>query len=126
MTAKGQNSFRFSHPTVDPKILKNENRTEGTPPFPVSIPATIVYPKKAIRRGWEGQTVVAAEILPNGSVGRTALAKSSGHEVLDHAAQEAIQTWKFAAEPGNDPVVSQYVDIPVTFKLEGRELQGEN
>ena len=61
--------------------------------------------------------MVAAEILPGGTVGRMALAKSSGHEVLDQAAQEAIKTWKFSSESGKTEAVPQYVDIPVLFKL---------
>jgi len=92
-----------------------------TQPFPVATPVKIVYPKKAIRKGWEGQTVVAAEVLPDGSVGKTALAKSSGHEVLDNAAQNAIETWKFGTESEKDEAVPQYVDIPVTFKLQEEE-----
>jgi len=91
-------------------------------PFPVLTPKAIVYPRKAIRKGWEGQTVVAAEILPDGSVGRTALAKTSGHEVLDQAAREAIKDWKFGTESEQHEAVPQYVDIPVTFKLKD---QGE-
>jgi protein TonB len=65
--------------------------------------------------------VIAAEVLPDGSVGRTALAKSSGHEVLDQAAEEAIQSWRFANETEKDEPVPQYVDIPVTFKLQGED-----
>jgi periplasmic protein TonB len=92
---------------------------DRTPPFPVLMPKAVVYPLKAIRRGWEGQTVVAAEVLPDGSVGRMALAKTSGHEVLDQAAQEAIKTWKFSSESGKIET-AHYVDIPVNFKLEDR------
>ena len=88
------------------------------PPFPVLMPKAVIYPRKAVRKGWEGQTVVAAEILPDGSVGRMVLAKTSGHEMLDHAAQEAIKTWKFSAESGKAEAVPQYVDIPVLFKIE--------
>ena len=93
----------------------------GTLPFPVLTSKAIVYPRKAVRQRWEGQTVVAAEVLPDGSVGRTAVAKSSGHEVLDQAAQEGIQSWKFDTEPGKGEAVPQYVDIPVTFKLQGED-----
>jgi protein TonB len=81
------------------------------------MPEKILYPRKAIQKGWEGQTIVAAEVLADGSVGRTALAKSSGHDILDDAAQEAIKTWKFAFESEKDEVVPQHVDIPVNFKL---------
>ena len=94
---------------------------ESRPPFPVLTPKAVVYPKKAIRKGWEGQTVVAAEVLPDGSVGRTALTKTSGHEVLDQAAQEAIQSWKFGSESEKNKAVPQYVDIPVTFKLQSED-----
>ncbi|MBI4711433.1 MAG: energy transducer TonB, partial [Candidatus Omnitrophica bacterium] len=83
-------------------------------PFPVLMPKAIVYPRKAIRKGLEGQAVVATEVLADGSVGRTALAKSSGHEILDHAAQDAVRTWKFAFESNQCDAVPQYVDIPVT------------
>ena len=109
--------------SLDPRALgaKVPETVEGvavTPPFPVSTPVAIVYPKKAVRRGWEGQTVVAAEVLPDGSVGRTSLAQSSGHEILDSAAQDSIKAWKFEPAPGEDDKVPQFVDIPVTFKLE--------
>lgn len=83
---------------------------------PISMPAGIIYPKKAIRRGWEGKTVISAEILPDGFIGQIAVAHSSGHEILDAAALESIKTWKF--EPlQNAGNVSRFVDIPVTFRL---------
>ena len=100
-----------------PAPIPNEKVEDRMTPFPVLMPKAITYPRKAIRKGWEGQTVVAAEILPGGTVGRMALAKSSGHEVLDQAAQEAIKTWKFSAESGKTEALPQYVDIPVMFKL---------
>ena len=118
MTANDPNSVRLASSVVPKNGLKDQNNMDTRPPFPVSIPVKIDYPRKAIRRGWEGQTVVAAEILPDGSVGRTALAKSSGHEVLDSAANDAIKTWKFGTESEKEDTVPQYVDIPVTFKLE--------
>ena len=99
-------------------VGQSEVAKESLTPFPVLMPKTIVYPSKAVRRGWEGQTVVAAEVLPDGSVGRTALAKSSGHAVLDQAAQEGIRSWTFSNELGKDATVPQFVDIPVTFKLQ--------
>jgi len=85
------------------------------------MPKAIVYPRQAVRRGWEGQSVVAVEVLPDGSVGRTSLAKSSGHEVLDQAAQEAVRSWKFGTESEKEKAIPQYVDIPVTFKLRAED-----
>jgi protein TonB len=110
-------SSRLSRALI-PAVIQKENGKEITPPFPVLTPTAIVYPRKAVREGWEGKTVVAAEVLPDGSVGRTALAKTSGHEVLDKAAQESIKDWKFETGSPKDESVPQYVDIPVTFKLQ--------
>ena len=118
VTGSAHDPSRSSSGALIPAVILSQSGEEGRPPFPVLMPKAIVYPQKAIRKGWEGKTVVAAEILPDGSVGRTALARSSGHEILDRAAQGAIQTWKFGPLKKGATDVPQYVDIPVTFKLE--------
>jgi len=115
---KGQGTAKVAPSGIFRREPKVQNIAATRLPFPVATSVKIDYPRKAIRKGWEGQTVVVAEILPDGSVGRTALAKSSGHEELDRAAREAIQTWRFETESEQDDTVPQYVDIPVTFKLE--------
>ena len=117
VTGNVRGSARPSSKDLVPVLVPDAKTEAWTLPFPVLMPKAVIYPRKAIRKGWEGQTVVAAEILPGGTVGRMALAKSSGHEVLDRAAQEAIKTWKFSAESGKTEAVPQYVDIPVLFKL---------
>jgi periplasmic protein TonB len=117
-TGSAYDSPSSSPETLIPAAIQHESGEESRPPFPILTPKVIVYPRKAVRRGWEGQTVVAAEILPDGAVGRTALAKTSGHEVLDQTAQEAIKTWRFSETSDKEDAVPQYVDIPVTFKLE--------
>ncbi len=118
MTVTGQDHVRWDPEVFGKEGLKTQDGTDLAPPFPITIPVVIHYPKKAVRQGWEGQVVVAAEVLPDGSVGRMALARSSGHDVLDQAAQEAVKTWKFTTESENNDAVPQYVDIPVTFKLQ--------
>lgn len=121
LVGSGQSPAHLSSMSFMPSRIESGEGDEQMPPFPVLMPKTIVYPRKAVRKGWEGQTVVAAEILPDGSVGRTALARSSGHEALDQAAEEAIQSWKFGTELEQDKAVPHYVDIPVTFKLQNGE-----
>ncbi len=119
MISAGPASVRMDPRRLGAKALKTQDGAPVAPPFPVSVPVAIVYPEKAVRRGWEGRAVVAAEILPDGAVGRTALASSSGHEILDNAARDSIKTWKFGLVPAGRQAVPQFVDIPVTFKLEG-------
>jgi hypothetical protein len=71
ITANGPSSVKFVPSVVNKKEFKMKTADKSSLPFPTFIPEKIVYPRKAIRRGWEGQTVVAVEVLSDGSVGRT-------------------------------------------------------
>lgn len=76
------------------------------------------YPLSARRRGIEGTVLVRAEIAAGGECLRAELKKSSGAEVLDQAALEAVKKWRFVpAKRGNQAVVA-WVEVPITFKLE--------
>ena len=116
--SSGPVSVRMDPQALGAPVIRTEDGTVVAPPFPVATPVAIVYPKKAVRRGWQGQAVGAAEILPDGAVGRTALARSSGHAELDNAARDSIKTWKFGTAQDTEDAVPQFVDIPVTFKLD--------
>jgi protein TonB len=70
-----------------------------------------------MEQGWEGEFVIAVEILENGSVGRTYVMKSTGHKKLDEAATEAVTSWKFHPATRNAKPVVECVQIPVTFQL---------
>lgn len=76
------------------------------------------YPLAARRRGIEGTALVHAEVSPEGVCLRAELKKSSGAEMLDQAAVEAVKKWRFVpAKRGNQAVVA-WVEVPITFKLE--------
>ena len=87
-------------------------------PYLFSNPKPIAYPRWAIRQGWEGKLVLAVEILPNGSVGRTQVMQSSGYRLLDKTADKAIQKWKFHPATKDGKPVLTCIQIPVVFKLE--------
>ncbi|MHB9101434.1 MAG: energy transducer TonB [Sulfuricella sp.] len=76
------------------------------------------YPLSARRRGIEGTVLVRAEVAAGGECLRAELKKSSGAEVLDQAALEAVKKWRFVpAKRGNRAVIA-WVEVPITFKLE--------
>jgi TonB family protein len=52
------------------------------------------YPEEARQQGWEGTVTLHLELRADGTVGDVQVARSSGHEVLDTAAQETAKTWK--------------------------------
>jgi protein TonB len=76
------------------------------------------YPSEARRKGYHGEVLLRVEVLPNGQVGEIELKKSSGHEVLDRSALNAVRAWRFIpARKGQTPV-SLWVNIPIRFQLQ--------
>lgn len=54
-----------------------------------------VYPRMAIMRGIEGNLKVKIKVSPEGHALETMILKSSGSELLDTAAKNAIKKWVF-------------------------------
>lgn len=52
------------------------------------------YPEQARLRGWEGTVTLHFEMLADGTIGAIEVAKSSGHPILDTAAQNALKQWR--------------------------------
>ena len=76
------------------------------------------YPLSARRRGIEGTVLVRAEVAAGGECLRAELKKSSGAEVLDQAALEAVRKWHFVPAKRGSQAVVAWVEVPITFKLE--------
>lgn len=76
------------------------------------------YPLAARRRGVEGTVLVRAEISAGGECQRAELKKTSGHEMLDQAALEAVKKWRFVPAKRGSQAVVAWVEVPITFKLE--------
>lgn len=71
-----------------------------------------VYPRLAQVRGLEGNIQIRIRVSPLGLASETAVLKSSGHEMLDKAALEAVSHWRFQKN-----VVSYDVEKTIVFKL---------
>lgn len=67
----------------------------GGPPMPRSGNKPPRYPAEALRNRWEGTVVLNVRVRADGSVGRIELGTSSGHDVLDQAAIEAVGKWRY-------------------------------
>lgn len=94
------------------------NSREVTPPGILSRrePA---YPEQARQGGVEGTVVLRIEILENGHAGEVSIAESSGSELLDAAAVDAVQRWRFvpAKVRGTGQRIACQTTMPVVFKL---------
>ena len=75
------------------------------------------YPRLARRRGLEGRLMLRVFVSPEGKTENIKVIKTSGHLLLDQAAQNAVKLWKFEPAPRAGVPVSGFVNVPVIFKF---------
>lgn len=69
------------------------------------------------RYGEEGTVVLRVLVKADGSAGQVEIRKSSGYPMLDDAAREAVQEWRFNPATREGKPVSEWYLVPVTFTL---------
>ena len=75
------------------------------------------YPDRAKRAGWQGTVLLQVSVDPAGLASKVEIDHSSGYAVLDEAARQTVEEWRFhPARIGARPIRST-VKIPVVFKL---------
>jgi len=101
-----------------------------TPPSPVQLDAEPdyradylnnprpPYPLVARRMGYQGKVVLNVEVLAEGRAGEVKLQTSSGHDILDRAALQTVQTWKFSPATHFGQPITQWFLVPIKFSLE--------
>lgn len=61
-----------------------------------SIQNRITYPQFAIRRAWQGRVSIELKVSAAGQPKQIQVTRSSGYELLDNTAIDAIRNWAFA------------------------------
>lgn len=75
------------------------------------------YPASARQSGWEGTVTVRVLVDVDGTAASVSVRDSSGRDVFDDAAVNAVKRWRFSpATQGGEPVAS-YHDVKVRFRL---------
>jgi protein TonB len=90
------------------------------PPRPVGADGScrLDYPEAAKRRGIEGLVVVHVAVSATGAPTGVAVAKSSGHDILDDAALATVRKCRFEpATQGGTPTAGT-ANLPFRFRLE--------
>ncbi|ENM5899266.1 energy transducer TonB [Vibrio mimicus] len=105
-------------PTTASKGVSSQPILVDKPAF-VSAPVQPRYPRVAQKRGIEGTVMYEIWLDEQGNQIQQYLITSSGTEVLDKSALEAIKQWKFSPRILDGVPVAHRVHIPVRFKLEG-------
>jgi len=75
------------------------------------------YPPIAKSRGWQGKVLLRVQVSADGTSDAVSVETSSGHEILDESAVEAVKKWRFIpAKRGETPVASSVI-VPISFTL---------
>jgi len=88
----------------------NFNANYGSNPKPK-------YPGVATSRGWEGTVHLLVKVSIEGDSYEVIVQRSSGYDVLDDAAIEAVEKWKFIPAKRGDTAVASSVIVPIEFVL---------
>jgi len=73
----------------------------------------------AIRRGYQGTTLLRVRIVEDGRVEVVEIKESSGYRILDEAAMKAVRPWRFTPALMAGKPVASWVLVPIAFKLTG-------
>ena len=75
------------------------------------------YPAIAKSRDWQGKVMLRVQVSADGLSESVRVEKSSGHEMLDECAVDAVKRWRFIpAKRGETPVASSVL-VPINFSL---------
>jgi protein TonB len=67
--------------------------------------------------GMEGTVMLKVLVSRQGTALKIEIAHSSGYEILDKTAADAVRNWNFVpAKRGNFPM-EEWVQVPVAFRL---------
>ena len=75
------------------------------------------YPAEARRQGWTGTVLLSVQVGFDGTARDVRLARSSGHDVLDRAARNAVFNWRFDPAKRNGRPVDSWVEVPIRFEF---------
>lgn len=94
------------------------NLPETPPHFPAYLNnPKPEYPAWARRIGMEGTVILKILVSREGNALKVELAKSSGYDILDKAAAEAVKNWRFVPAQRGETPFDEWVQVPVAFRL---------
>ena len=103
--------------TREASAVRKAGATPGFTPARYARTVTPRYPRKARRAGWEGTTVLKVLVNADGAPGRVTVDRTSGFDILDSAAVNAVERWRFHPARRGADTASSWVRVPVAFRL---------
>jgi protein TonB len=75
------------------------------------------YPEIARRRGEQGRVLLRVAVSPAGLPVNVSVAESSGFSILDSAAVNAVEQWRFVPATRAGAPVAATAEVPLRFRL---------
>jgi len=75
------------------------------------------YPALARKMGIEGRVTLKVFVSKDGKPLHIEVAESSGYDLLDKAAFDAVKNWRFVPARKGDAPYDEWVQVPIAFKL---------
>lgn len=85
-------------------------------PDPTACPQP-AYPIPAMRRGMQGVVTLLVAVDADGKVTQVRVLESSGHGILDRAAQDAVAKWIFQPATEDGEAVPGAARVPIRFRI---------
>lgn len=79
------------------------------------------YPIPAMRRGMQGVVTLLVAVDVEGKVTQVRLLESSGHGILDRAAQDAVAKWRFTPATEGGEAVPGAARVPIRFRIQPQD-----
>ena len=95
---------------------KECTRKDIVPPKELRQPS-VQYPPISRDNGEEGTVTLLLAVQPDGSVSDIRIARSSGHQRLDAAAQKALRNIKLQPATCHGKPIAMRLTMPITFTL---------
>ena len=77
-----------------------------------------IYPDEAVRHGEQGAVILLVQVSPEGLANGVDIARSSGFNLLDRAARDAVATWRFVPAVRDGQPVPSSMSMRVVFQLD--------
>jgi periplasmic protein TonB len=96
---------------------------QGDQVIPAAMDAKVhnrepIYPEEAARRGEQGAVILLIQVSPEGLANSVDIARSSGFNLLDRAAREAVATWRFLPAVRDGQPIPSSMSVRVVFELD--------
>ena len=76
-----------------------------------------MQPARSLRTNEEGTVGLRVLVQADGTAGEVQVRTSSGFPLLDAAARNAVQTWRFNPATSDGRPVEEWYLVPIIFKL---------